>query len=498
MSLHAAEILRRFDQLDRVLVSKGFPATSPWWRKTIERWYCSGKKQLVVRAGRRGGKSSTFTRLAVVEALYGQHPVPPGDIGVVAIISARRTEALERLRTVKAILDAIGVKYDERGDTVELKSRRVSFNVYTATIAGVSGFTGIFILCDEVAKWRDNDTGANPAQQVIVSVRPTVATQPEARIALSSSPMGLLDAHADAFALGDTPLQTTAHAPTWIANPSVTEEYTRTLEPDDVVWTREYAAIPQAESELSLLTDNSLTRLVREPRSAIEVLADGFPLLGVNDLAPDARHRYLATIDPATRGNAWTLSVVCLSDGHVRKVVMAREWRGTKRKPLVPGEVFKEIADLIRPFGLRHVHSDQFAEDSMREIARQHDLFLIVDTPWSAGTKADAYDGLLTLVRESRLEIPPDPVVKTDLLGIRTKLTRNGILYELATQGERHSDYAPCIAMAVMLVKIPPLPRPEDLTPEQRAERMKTDFLKDRERERKRAEKHGRLPPTHR
>jgi hypothetical protein len=498
MSLHAAEILRRFDQLDRVLVSKGFPPTSPWWRRTIERWYCSGKKQLVLRAGRRAGKSSTFTRLAVVEAIYGNHAVPPGDIGVVAIISARRTEALERLRTVKAILDAINMKYDERGDTVELKSRRVSFNVYTATIAGVSGFTGIFILCDEVAKWRDSDTGANPAQQVIVSVRPTVATQPEARIALSSSPMGLLDAHADAYALGDTPLQTTAHATTWEANPTVSEAYTRTLEPDEVVWLREYKAIPQAENELSLLTDQTLSKLVRAPRSNYEVLGDGEPLLGPNDTPYDERHRYVATIDPATRGNAWTLAITTLSDDHVRKVVLTREWRGTKKKPLVPGQVFAEIAPLLRIYKLRHVHSDQFAEDSMREIARQHDVYLVVDVPWSAGTKADAYDGLLMLTREGRFEIPPDVVVKNDLLGIRTKMTRNGIIYELATQGPRHSDYAPCIAMGIMLTNIPPVPRPQDLTDRERAEVVKNTFLRDRERERKRSEKQGRLPPTHR
>lgn len=498
MSLHAAEILRRFDQLDRVLVSKGFPATSPWWRRTIERWYCSGKRQIVLRCGRRGGKSSTLTRLAVCEALYGQHVVPPGDIGVVAIISTRRTEALERLRTVQAILDAIGVKSVPKGDTIELKNRRVSFNVYTATIAGVSGFTGIFILCDEVAKWRDSDTGANPAAVVIESVRPTIATQPEARIAISSSPMGLLDAHADAYALGETPLQTTAHAPTWIANPTITENYTKTLEANESVWKREYAAIPQAEAEFSLLTDTTLTRLVRRPRSAADVLGDGNPMLTTEDTPPDDRHWYTATIDPATRGNAWTLVVTTLSDDNVRKVVLAREWRGTKLKPLVPGEVFAEIARYIKPYRLRHVHSDQFAEDSMREIARQHDLFLVVDIPWSAAAKADAYDGLLTISRESRLELPPNDVVKQDLLGIRTKLTRNGLIYELASQGPRHSDFAPCIAMALMVTKVPCKPRPEDLSPEEKAERVKCDFLKGRERERKRSEKHGRLPPTHR
>jgi hypothetical protein len=492
---HSATIIHRFDQLDRVLQSKGFPATSPWWRSTIERWYAGGKRQMVARVGRRGGKSSTLCRLAVVEAIYGGHEVPPGDIGVVAIVSARRPDALERLRTIAAILDAIGMKYEERGDSLYLASKRVVFTVFTASIAGVSGFTGIFILLDEVAKWRDSDTGANPAQQVIVSIRPTIATQPEARIAIISSPMGLLDAHADAFALGDTALQTTAYAATWDANPTVSEEYTRTLEPDEMVWQREYKAIPQAENELSLLTDHALSKLVRALR---QPAANEPEMFTAFDLLPDPRHKYLATIDPATRGNAWTLSVCALSDERVRRVCMTREWRGTKNKPLKAGDVFKEIAQLIRPYGLRHVHSDQFSEDTLREIAAQHDVFLIVDTPWSAATKADAYDGLATLVREKLLEIPPSAVVKTDLLGIRTKLTRSGVVYELATQGPRHSDFAPCIAMAVMLAKVPPSMLAEQLSLAERSERVKKSFLQDREKERKKSEKRGRLPPTHR
>lgn len=38
----AEKLLARFDALDRLLVSKGFPRTSPWWRETIGRFYASG------------------------------------------------------------------------------------------------------------------------------------------------------------------------------------------------------------------------------------------------------------------------------------------------------------------------------------------------------------------------------------------------------------------------------------------------------------------------
>lgn len=481
MTEQSDRILRHFDALDRKLQAKGFPATSPWWRARISEFYTSGKRRLTSRVGRRGGKSSTYCRLAVTEALFGDHAVPPGDVGVVAIISARRPDALERLRTIKAILDAIGVAYTERGDSVELKTRPVVFTVFTASIAGVSGFTGIFVLCDEVAKWRDSDTGANPAAVVISSVAPTMATQPNAKLFLSSSPMGLLDAHADAFALGNTAHQMVCQAASWEANPTLTEAGTKADEPDEVIWAREYAAIPQAEGETSHLTEALVARCTRA---------------GDMTMAYDDRHTYTAAIDPATRGNAWTLVVACLSDNQVRRIVLAREWRGTRKQPLVPGSVFAEIALLLQPYGLKYVHSDQFSEDAMREIARQKGLSLLV-TPWTAGLKADAYDALKTLAQESRLDVPPDPAVKTDLLGIRTRLTRTGTVYELATQGARHSDYAPAIAMAVTLCRVPAVPLPSKLTEAEEAEAFKVSFLLDREKERKRTERRGALPVTH-
>ena len=104
---HAGVILARFAEVDAQLVAAGFPTTSPWWLATIRRWYESGKRQAVLRCGRRGGKSSTLSRLAVVEMLYGKHDVPPGDIGVVAVISTDRPEASGRLSTIAAILDAL-------------------------------------------------------------------------------------------------------------------------------------------------------------------------------------------------------------------------------------------------------------------------------------------------------------------------------------------------------------------------------------------------------
>lgn len=469
---HAEAVLRGMRAMEGTLQAAGFPATSAWWREQIVRWYRSGCRQLVVRCGRRGGKSSSLSRVGVVEALFGHHVIPPGDVGVVAIISTRKSEAKARLATIRTILDALGVEYGPCDDGIQLVGRPIAFRVFTASITGVSGFTSIFVLCDEVSKWLDRDTGANPATTVLASVRPTMATTPNARIVLSSSPMGMLDAHYDAFALGDTHHQVVAHAPTWVANPTVTEAQSRADEPDEHVWLREYAAIPQAEAETSLYSHASIQACTRVAPFNLPPL-EGAPLV--------------ATIDPATRGHAWTL-ILARREGDVRRVVLARQWQGTSSAPLSPRRVFEEIAAILEPHGCARVHTDQFAIDPLREIARDAGLFL-VDCPWTSSNRQECLEELRDLLLSGRVELPPDVDLVTDLLGVRRVLTRSGVSYALPEQRGRHCDYAPALAMAVHEARWGAVGALPAQTVQEAAGQRKRAYLEGRERERKRLER---------
>ena len=265
-------VMSHFAALDAALVEAGWPATSPWWRAQLERFYASGRRQLVLRVGRRGGKSSTLCRIAVLEAVFGEHVIPPGDVGIVGVVSVDRREASARLRTIAAILNVLRVPYRERDGEIALTRRPVVFRVHTGSVAGVVGGTWICAVCDEVARWRDADTGANPATEVLASLRPTMATQPHARIFLSSSPLGSLDAHAVAFDAGETDYQCTAYAPTWLANPSVTEAQTRADEPIDRVWRREYLAEPQGAMASVFGLDTIDAAMARRPPGVCEAL----------------------------------------------------------------------------------------------------------------------------------------------------------------------------------------------------------------------------------
>jgi len=238
--------LARLWQLDAELVEAGWPETSDWWRRQIERFFRSGRRRWVLRVGRRGGKSSTLCRVAVAWALFGEWDVPPGDVAVIPFVSIDRSEAGGRLRTILEILDVIGINKAERGDTITIRvrGRPMMFRVATCSVSGTVGFTSIATFADEMARWESKETSANPAKEVMGSLRPTMATQPNAFEACSSSPWGEDDYHHELFETGDTEHQCVAHAATWEANPTITEDETHQLEPDEKTWGREYAAIP--------------------------------------------------------------------------------------------------------------------------------------------------------------------------------------------------------------------------------------------------------------
>jgi len=430
------ELLAKYDALDRGLVAAGFPRTSPWWRATIERFLCSGRRRLVARVGRRGGKSSTLCRLAVLLALYGAWTIPPGDVGVVAFVSVSRDEASQRLRTIEAVLRAIGVKFKPIESGIELVGRPVAFKVYACSVAAVSGPTCIAIVADEVAKWRDSDSGANPATEVLAALRPTTATQPNAIEILSSSPLGNEDAHARAFDEGDTATQIVASAPTWLANPSVTEAATRGLEPDDRVWRREYAAIPQA-SALGAFDDEAVARAFRPVPRIIRTA------------------RRAGILDPSSgRSDAWAYgfagwSLPMADPTRAELVVDAvasvtgRFWQQISGDAIVDAVVAEARK---REVGV--VHADQ-REALMLSSAfeRRHLPYCVHD--WTNAGKIEAVTRLRRWFADDRIVLPDCPPLRRELARFEERITSSGAL---TYAGRREHDDHVALLLTLAMV----------------------------------------------
>jgi hypothetical protein len=187
-------------------------------------------------------------------------------------------------------------------------------------------------------------------------------------------------------------------------------------------------------------------------------------------LEPKPGHHYSAAMDPATRGNAWTLVVLeGAGPGGVNgvtptyRVALPKQWIGSKAKPLRPRQVIAEVAELLKPYGVDTVTSDQHAIDAYQDIAEEFGLS-VYQHDWTAANKLEYAQTVQATVADGCLELPPDPVLRQDLLQAKKKATQNGVtLFLPGTADGRHCDYLPALALA--LANPPEMPdAPEAVT----------------------------------
>lgn len=172
-------------------------------------------------------------------------------------------------------------------------------------------------------------------------------------------------------------------------------------------------------------------------------------------IAPKPGNTYFAAMDPATRGNGWTLVIATRENGKAI-IVRAEEWIGSTSSPLKPDEVIPEMAGILAAYGVRTVHSDQVMGDALVALGRQVGLSLV---QWTIPRieQAKKFLAIRTQMDRGLVELPPVPRLRTDLLHIRKKVTPTGVAVEYPmTSDGRHCDYGP----SLMLVLTKAMPEP--------------------------------------
>lgn len=166
------------------------------------------------------------------------------------------------------------------------------------------------------------------------------------------------------------------------------------------------------------------------------------------ELPPQEDHGYVAAMDPATRSNSWTL-VIATREGKFKRVVLARQWTGSKLEPLSPREVLATIAPILRRYRVESVWTDQYYVDALRDIARDCGIRL-VQVDMSEQEKVERWRALHVRVQIGEVELSRDPVFRADLQRVKRKTTQTGVSILLPrTADGRHCDYAPAFLLAM-------------------------------------------------
>jgi hypothetical protein len=177
------------------------------------------------------------------------------------------------------------------------------------------------------------------------------------------------------------------------------------------------------------------------------------------DVPRVAGAHYTAAMDPATRGNGWTL-VVATRDNRMRRIVAVREWRGSSAAPLDPKLVLDEIAALLRVYGINAIDTDQWSGDALAALAREAKYFTPAGPAhyplrlhlWRMNDreKTERYLDLRLMLATGTLELPRHGTLAQDLVRLKKRITTNGASIVLPeTSDGRHCDFAPALMLAM-------------------------------------------------
>jgi hypothetical protein len=223
------------------------------------------------------------------------------------------------------------------------------------------------------------------------------------------------------------------HAPGWLMNPVLwTPEKCADLKARDPETYATDVAAEFADKVLSFMSSDAVEHAIQNGTTA-EQPQDGW--------------EYVAAMDPATRGNAWTIGVAAMAPNGIRRLVYARQWQGATDSPLSPGLVFEQIAQALRPYRVTRISTDQWSFDALSEIAAMHGIYLdVVQT--TQQTKVDWFTTLRALLVDKRVTFVDVQHLSSDLRRVQRRVTQSGVSIELpSTNDGRHCDYAAMLAL---------------------------------------------------
>lgn len=216
-----------------------------------------------------------------------------------------------------------------------------------------------------------------------------------------------------------------------------------------VAWTPEEQEELKAKDERSYRV-NFLAEFM-DPESAMyssfavdQAMAEGYAVK-----PPEHGKTYTAAIDPGFVSNSWTFCIAETVDNVRYEVVLAMQWTGNGKEPLVAGNVFDEMLPYLHAYRCQQsVRTDQYAAPPLIEIALSKGIGLSSITITRAN-KYKLYSSVGVRLDSGYLTLPRNQELRSDLLNVKKRVSSEGgfkvTLPE--TNDGRHCDYAATLAI---------------------------------------------------
>lgn len=360
--------------------------------------------------GRRGGKDYVAARLAVFLALFRQWTLAPGEVGVVLVMAVDKAQAKVAFRYVLGALEAHPMLWAEvanvTADVIVFRNG-IELQVTASDHASVRGRTVLAAILDEFAFYPYEQ-----ATELLRALRPAQATQPNSLLIVISSAYAARgpfhETRRASFGKED-PHILFAVASTQDMNPTIDPEFIAAeMARDPVAAAAEFFSIERTDCE-SFLDVALVDRATRtEPRDLpyFEKDPSGTYVLRVG-----------AVDVSGGRSDATAAAVAHMKDDTV-VIDACRRWPS----PHDPKQVAKEVAEFLESYGLSMATADQYGAGLTLSIYSEAGVTLIP----AEVNRSEAYLACLPLFTSGRVEIPDDPRLRTELLGLERRTGRNG------------------------------------------------------------------------
>jgi hypothetical protein len=362
--------------------------------------------------GRRGGKTRI---MATCAAWLGgfvdwRGHLAPGEVATVMVLAANRKQARTALRYLRSLfldhptLSRLVAR--ELEESLEL-TNRVVIEVQTANYRVTRGYTVCAVIADELAYWLSDEDAANPAGEIIASLRPAMATMPNSLLMVATSPYARKGPVWDAWRRhygkdGDPVL--VWQAPTQVMNPTIEKRVIDdAYERDPANAEAEYGA--QFRSDIAAFVDREVIEAAVPP--------------GCYEISPMSGIVYRAFVDPSGGSqDSFTLGLAHRDDDGRGILDCIRE----RRPPFSPDAVVEEFAAVLKSYNVHEVTGDRYAGEWPRERFDQRGItYEPAEKPKSA-----IYQEFLAVINSGRCELLDHPRMIGQLCSLERRTARGG------------------------------------------------------------------------
>jgi hypothetical protein len=324
-------------------------------------------KEVFLIIGRRGGKSFAAAIIAVFLAVFKDWTkiLRRGEVGYVMCLACDRRQASVVLNYIKAMLRLPifqGMVEEEYKEEIELKNQ-VTIAVHTCSYRSLRGYTILAAICDELAFFRIE--GANPAEEILTALRPSLATVSESMLLAISTPYSrtgpLYEAFSTKYGQPD-PDVLVWKAPSKVMNPTIQDKVIKKALDED------YAA---AKAEWLAEFREDLAAFLPTEMIEAAIIPSRWELLKIPNI------NYKAFVDPSGgRADSFTLAIAHSEERDENLKIVVLDRLEERRPPFSPQNVVKEFSEILKRYGIFQATADRYAGEWVTEAFRNEGISL--------------------------------------------------------------------------------------------------------------------------